>query len=67
MCAQCESKRFLNWLRVSAFTTAGGRLFQSLMTLTEKALRRMRVMALGFASFHGCPLVSRATASSKKT
>ena len=32
---------------MSALTTDGGGLFQSLMTMTEKVLRQMRVMALG--------------------
>ena len=35
-CAQCLSSLALNMFRLVALMTAGGSMFQSLMTLTEK-------------------------------
>ena len=59
MFAQWASNLDLNCWTDAAATTDGGKLFQSLTTLVEKALRRIRETALGLTRRHGCPLRSR--------
>ena len=63
---QCLSGRFLNSFSVAELTNSDGRWFQSFTTLTEKAFRRTRETARGLTSLQGCPLVSPASAVSKK-
>ena len=42
------------WLSVSSGTTVDGKLFQSLITLIEKAFRQIRVCTWAFNSRQGC-------------
>ena len=53
---QCLSRRFLNMLMLVAFITEGGRLFQAVVTLSEKACFRIFCWALWVNSFSICPL-----------
>ena len=58
--AQCRSSLALNWLTDEADTTEAGSEFQSFMILVLKVFLRVSDLALGFSSFHWCPLVRSA-------
>ena len=55
--SQVLSSLFLKEFKEGAETTAFGREFHALMTLTLKKFLRVEVLTLGFISFRLCPLV----------
>ena len=55
--AQCLLSLALNCLIDEVETTDAGREFQSFTTLVLNVFLRVNELALGFLSFHGCPLV----------
>ena len=58
LCLQCESSLSLNWLIVSAFTTLGGKLFQSFTTRLAKKYFLTSRRHDCFCSLTLCPLVT---------